>query len=465
VLGWHVSVPAWLTVRAARARFVPVPGSVRSVGLGAARRVGLTRALVVGVAVPAGLGLLGVYAYGTARYRRNARTTYAFPELPAPGGAGFDRLLAGVSGASVTSGNRVQVLRNGGRTFPAMLAAIASATTTVDLASYIYWPGEVASAFTQALAERASAGVEVNVVLDGWGSAKLDRATVKTLRAAGVHVAFFRPPKWHTIHKLNNRMHRRLLVVDGRIAFAGGVGIADVWAGDAEDPEHWRETHVAVEGPAVLDLLGGFHENWTEATKSVLGPAHYPTPESFADGVGVQVMRSSPKAGGTVALHLFNAAIAAAQDRLWLTTAFLAPGPALVELLAAGARRGVDVRILANGPNIDKEVVRRVGQRCYGRLLEAGVRIFEYQPTMLHAKVLIADGWAAVGSSNLDHRSLGLDDEINVAVRDPAIVDELARDFLADLDSAKEYDRVRWQQRPLAKRAAEFTGDLLRQSL
>lgn len=278
-------------------------------------------------------------------------------------------------------------------------------------------------------------------------------------------VAFFRPPKWHTVHKLNNRMHRRLLIVDGRTAFAGGVGIADVWAGDAEDPEHWRETHLEIEGPAVLDLVGGFHENWTEATKTVLGGDHYPKPESFDDGIGVQVMRSSPKAGGTVALHLFNAAIAAAHKRLWLTTAFLAPGPALAGLLADAAQRGVDVRLLTNGPNIDKEVVRQVGQHCYGPLLKAGVRIFEYQPTMLHAKVLIADSWADIGSSNLDHRSLGLDDEINVAVTDPDIVGQLTRHFLDDLDHSKEFDLAHWNRRPLLKRATESATDLLRQSL
>jgi len=177
------------------------------------------------------------------------------------------------------------------------------------------------------------------------------------------------------------------------------------------------------------------------------------------------VMRSSPKAGGTVALHLFNAMIAGAQERLWLTTAFLAPGPAFVELLSVAAERGVDVRLLTNGPHMDKEVVRQVGQRCYGPLLESGVRIFEYQQTMLHAKVAVVDGWANVGSSNLDHRSLGLDDEINVATNDPDVVGALARDFLDDLEVSKEFDLDRWKQRSLAKRATESTLDLLRQSL
>ena len=416
-------------------------------------------------ALPAGIGLAGVYAYGTAKYRRNARTTYTFEDAPAPGTPEFARLLGSISGSWVTEGNRVRVLHNGGRTFPAMLEAIRSATTTIDLSSYIYWPGEVESQFTEALSERAQAGVDVNVVLDGWGSAKAGPTLVGQLRDAGVHVAIFRSPHWYSLHKLNNRMHRRLMVVDGRIAFAGGVGIADVWSGDAEDPEHWRETHLEIEGPAVQYVLGGFLENWTEATKEVLGPAHYPKPASFDDGIGLQVMRSSPKAGGTVVLHLFNAMIAGAGERLWITTAFLAPGKAFVDLLIAAAQRGVDVRLLTNGPNIDKEVVRQVGQRCYGPLLAGGVRIFEYQRTMLHSKVVIADGWANVGSSNLDHRSMGLDDEVNVAVDDPRVVGELARDFLDDLDASKEFDLDRWRQRSLAKRATESALDLLRQSL
>jgi len=431
-----------------------------------ARRAAAT--LLRGAVLPAAVGGAATYAYGTAKYRRNARTSYDFVDPPAPGTGDFSRLLEAISGSSTTSGNRVRVLRNGGRTFPAMLEAIRSATTTVDLSSYIYWPGEVASAFTEALVERARAGVEVNVVLDGWGSAKLpklDHGTIDTLEAAGARVSFFRAPAWHSVHKLNNRMHRRLMVVDGRIAFAGGVGIADVWGGDAEDPDHWRETHLAIEGPAVQGIVGGFLENWTEAEKTVLGPAHYPKPASFDDGIDVQVLRSSPKAGGTIALHLCNAVMAGARERLWLTTAFLAPGKAFVDRLGAAAQRGVDVRLLTNGPQIDKEVVRQVGQRCYGPLLAAGVRIFEYQPTMLHAKVIVADGWANVGSSNLDHRSLGLDDELNVATADPSVVGELARHFLDDLEVSKEFDLARWRQRSLAKRARESALDLLRQSL
>jgi len=423
-----------------------------------------TRSWAVRAAVPVGVGLAVTYAIGTARYRRNGRVGYQFDDPPAPGSPGFTRLVEGITGAPVRSGNRVTILRNGRETFPAMLEAIESAQSTIDMSSYIYWPGDITGRFTDALCERARAGVEVNVVLDAYGSAKLDRETVDRLEAAGATVAFFRPPAWYTLDKLNNRMHRRLLIVDGRISFAGGVGIADVWTGDAQDPEHWRETHAIIEGPAARDVLAGFAANWAEATNVVLGGNHFPDLVAFDDGVDIQVVRSSPGSGGTAAGQLFFAAIAGARDRLWITTAYFAPDEAFIDLLCATAERGIDVRILVNGPNVDKEVVRETGQRQYGRLLEAGVRIFEYAPTMLHAKVMIVDCWANVGSSNLEHRSLGLDEELLIAFSDPALVDELARHFGEDLEASDEFDLARWQQRSFSKRARERTVDLLRQT-
>lgn len=415
------------------------------------------------MALGAGVGL--TYAYGTARYRRSARMGYELDDPPRPGTPAFARLVEAATGAPWRTGNRVRVLRNGDETFPAMLEAIAGAKSTIDLSSYIIWPGEITDRFTDALCERAEAGVEVNVVIDAYGSAKLaGHTTGKALEESGARVEFFRPPAWYTVDKLNNRMHRRLLIIDGRIGFAGGVGIADVWAGHAQDPQHWRETHVQVEGPAVRDILGGFMENWAEATHVVLDGRHLPDLEHFDDGVGMQVIRSSPRAGISAASQLFYSVIAGAGDRLWITTAYFAPDEAFVDLLCETGGRGVDVRILTNGPNVDKEVVRETGQRQYGRLMEAGVRIFEYQPTMLHAKVMIADGWANIGSSNLEHRSLGLDDELIVAFSDAGVVDELAGHFLDDLEVSEEFDLDRWRRRSLAKRAREAAGDLFRQS-
>ncbi|HEX3623769.1 MAG TPA: phospholipase D-like domain-containing protein [Acidimicrobiales bacterium] len=313
-----------------------------------------TRSWLKVLPVAAGAGLAATYAYGTAKYHHAAQAGSDVGDAPAPGSPGFDRLVEVMTGAPVRDGNRVQILRNGAQTFPAMLEAIAGATTTVDLSSYIYWPGEITDRFTGALAARARAGVEVNVVVDAWGSAKLDRETVATLRDAGATFAYFRKPHWYSAHKLNNRMHRRLLIVDGRIGFAGGVGIADVWMGDGQDPEHWRETHVRIEGPAVRDILGGFAENWAEASRTVLGPAHAPKLAGFDDGVDVQVVRSSASSGGTAASQVFYAAIVGARERLWLMTAYFAPGPAFVDVLCEAADRGVDVRVIVNGPHVER---------------------------------------------------------------------------------------------------------------
>ncbi|MGH9189253.1 MAG: phospholipase D-like domain-containing protein [Acidimicrobiales bacterium] len=314
--------------------------------------------------------------------------------------------------------------------------------------------------------DRARSGVEVNVILDAYGSAKLDGDHVKRLQRAGVHLSMYRPLRWHTLHRANNRMHRRVLVVDGILGFVGGVGIADVWTGDAEDPDHWRETHLRIAGPAVVDLFGAFLECWSEAAGSLLAAAHVAEITAFEDGVDVQVTRSTPTGGSTVATQLFYAAIAGAQRRLWLTTAYFAPDRAFEDLLCAAARRGVDLRILVNGAEVDKEVARQAGRRSYAKLLSAGARIFEYDRTMLHAKVLLVDDrWANVGSGNFDSRSLDLDLEINVAIANPVVVAELEGHFLDDATLSTEIDAVRWSTRPVRKRAMEYVTELVRQSL
>jgi cardiolipin synthase len=416
-----------------------------------------------------GIGLVtaSLLAYQAAAYKRKTHQRFTLPAgpMPAPGTAEFTRLVTAMTGAPLRLGNRARVMRNGA-TLEAMLDAIAAAEATIDCSSYIYWPGAIADRFEAALSARARDGVEVNLVLDGYGSAKLDEAHLQRLRDAGVHVSIFRPPRWYNVKKLNNRMHRRILVVDGALAFAGGVGIADVWAGDAQDPEHWRETHVCVEGPAVLDLFGAFLENWTEATGGLLAGTHIAEPRSYDDGVALHVTRSTPNGGATAMTELFYCAIAGAQERLWLTTAYFAPDRSFEEVLGDAARRGVDVRVLVNGQEVDKEIARRAGHRSYEKLLAAGVRIFEYDKTMLHAKVLLVDRhWANVGSANFDSRSLDLDLEVNVAVLDTDLVDELSTHFLEDLDASTEVELETWQQRPLHRRAVEYATEVIRQSL
>jgi len=407
----------------------------------------------------------GALTYQMAKYKRGTRQRFQLAEGPVPGTDEFSRLVTAMTGAPLRPGNRVEVMRNGA-TLEAMLDAISSARATIDCSSYIYWPGPTADRFSEAFSERARAGVEVNMVLDGYGSAKLDQAHLQRLRHSGVNVSIFRPPRWYNLKKLNDRMHRRLLVVDGKLAFAGGVGIADVWTGTAQDPEHWRETHLRIEGPAVADLFGAFLENWTEATGELLVGTHIANPGIFDEGVPMQVMRSTPTGGATATTELFFAAIAGARERLWLTTAYFAPDRTFQQALCGAAHRGVDVRILLNGQQVDKEVARQAGHRSYGNLLEAGVRIFEYDRTMLHAKVLLVDHrWANVGSGNFDSRSFDLDLEVNVAVLDPAVVDELSDHFREDLEVSTEIDLKSWKRRPLHKRAVESATELIRQSL
>jgi cardiolipin synthase len=420
------------------------------------------RAAVVG-----GIGLAGLYAFEAVQYHRTAAKGFELEDPPAPGTPDFARMVEALTVAPLRQGNRVDVLRNGAEIFPAMLAAIRSASETINFATYVYWTGSIAPQFAEALADRAEAGVEVNVLLDAVGAARMDRTLVELLQRAGAKVAWFRPAHWYTLHKLNNRTHRKILVVDGRVGFTGGVGIAEEWTGNCEDPAHWRDTHVRVEGPAVRDLLGGFLDNWAEATQCILsGPKHLPDLRGSDDGIQVQVTRSTAEKGSTDAEHLFYAAIACARERVWLTTAYFAPRRAFVEALCAAVGRGVDVRVLTNGPHIDKQVVRQAGRRTYERLLESGVRVLEYQRTMLHAKVMIVDsGWATIGSVNFDNRSFSLNDELNLSLRDPAVVAELEKHFLADLDEARELDLAGWRARGLLARGREVGSALIRREL
>jgi cardiolipin synthase A/B len=418
-------------------------------------------------AAAGGLGLAGVYAFEAAQYHRSAGKGFELEDPPGPDSPDFARLVEALTVAPLRQGNRVTLLRNGCEIFPAMLEAIRSAQQTVDFATYVYWTGSIAPEFAEALAERAEAGVEVNVLLDAVGAAKMERRLVELLQRAGAEVAWFRPPKWYTLHKLNNRTHRKILVVDGTVGFTGGVGIAEEWTGNGEDPGHWRDTHVRVEGPAARDLLGGFLDNWAEATQSILsGRDHLPDVRGFEDGIQVQVTRSTAEKGSTDAEHLFYAAIACARERIWVTTSYFAPRRAFLEALCAASARGVDVRVVTNGPHIDKEVVRQAGRHIYERMLACGVRIFEYQRTMLHAKVLIVDAnWATVGSVNFDNRSFALNDELNLSVRDRAVVVELERHFLADVDDAVELDLAAWRARPAVVRAGELASAAVRREL
>ncbi|MGH8886565.1 MAG: phospholipase D-like domain-containing protein [Egibacteraceae bacterium] len=413
----------------------------------------------------AGSSLVGFYAFEAAKYKRVAAKGFDLVDPPAPGTSVFGRLCEALTEAPVRQGNRIQILRNGCEIFPAMLDAIASAQTSVFFETYLYWTGDVIGPqLAHALADKASAGREVNVLLDATGAARIDRCLVGQIERAGGRVVWFRPPRWYTLDKLNNRTHRRLLVVDGHIGFTGGVGIADEWTGNCEDPQHWRETHVRVEGPVVRDLSGAFFEHWSEAANCIL--TNLPKIGNFEDGVCAHVTRSSAAKDATDLEKLFYAAIAGSRERLWLTTGYFAPRQAFVDALIAAVSRAVDVRILVNGPHNHREVARQAGQTCFAQLLKAGVRIFEYQKTFLHAKTLVIDdSWATVGTNNFNNRSFALNDEITLSTWDKSIAAELADHFLDDLDASIELDLEGWSKRPLAKRLVERATALIKREL
>jgi cardiolipin synthase len=417
-----------------------------------------------GVAVAAGLAAF--YAFEAAQYKRTAAVGFDIDDPPEAGDPEFARLVEALTGAPLRDGNRIEVLRNGDEIFPAMLDAIRNAKHSVDFATYVYWTGSICPEFANALIDRANVGVEVNVLLDAVGAAAMDRELVSALERAGVRVAWFRPVRWFTLHKLNNRTHRKILVVDGRVGFTGGVGIADEWTGNGEDPDHWRDTHIRIEGLAARDLVGGFLENWSEATRSILTGRHIPKVSRFRDGVSVQVTRSAAAKGSTEAEELFYAAVASARRRIWLTTAYFAPRQAFVDVLCDAVERGVDVRVLTNGPHIDRKVVRQTGRTTYSEMLECGVRIFEYQKTMMHAKVMVVDGaWATVGSINFDNRSFALNDELNLSVFDSGVAATLEDHYREDLEDAEELDLDRWRARPPLARLKEEASSLLRREL
>jgi cardiolipin synthase A/B len=383
------------------------------------------------------------------------------------GGEGFLRATEAITGAPVTYGNDAELLVNGDNIFPAFLETIAGAERTINLLTYVYWTGDIAHEVAGALCAKASAGVKCNVLLDAVGAYKMNSSLIGDMESAGVNIHRFRPVKPYAIRRVTNRTHRKILVADGRVGMTGGVGIAQEWTGNAQDPDHWRDTHVRVRGPVVRGLQGAFAENWLEATGEVLtGEVYLPQLDPVDGGGAMQVMRSSAGVGDTDAEALYYLAVASASKSLALTSAYFAPRPAFIHALVAAVERGVEVRVLVPGPHIDKRVVRAAGRSSYQQLLDGGVRIFEYQPTMMHAKTLVVDDmWSSVGSVNFDNRSFQLNDEATLTIWSKAFAVQLVEVFEADIEHSKEMHRHAWDQRPVPQKLIEEGGRLLRREL
>lgn len=377
----------------------------------------------------------------------------------------FVRSLSSLYGSTLTTGNAVATHQNGVEIFPAMLEAIASAERSINFETYVYWSGDIGQQFAEALAERARAGVEVNVLLDWQGSVPMDREMIDAMIAAGAQVERFRPIEWHTLDKLNNRTHRKLLIVDGRVAFTGGVGIADEWAGDARNPDEFRELHYQIGGPVVAAMQGAFAFNWIEATGETLqGDAFFPELETRGD-LTAQLLYSST--GSRNAMHLMMmTALAAAQDHIRIGTAYFVPDEIAIEQLLAARARGVTVDILVPGENTNKDVVRAASRHFWGDLLEAGVNFYEYDPTMYHAKItIIDDAWTSIGSANFDERSFRLNDEANLNVFDTGFTGTQIDIFENDLARSTPISLADWQSRPLTEKFTDWLAATLRVQL
>ncbi|CAN5240988.1 phospholipase D-like domain-containing protein [soil metagenome] len=414
------------------------------------------------------VGAAAWYSSDSLRHRREQGQGYELRGKDiAVGSDEFLRATEAITMAPITHGNDIELFINGDAIFPAMIETMRGAQQSLNFLSYLYWSGEIAGEIAGALCNRAQAGVEVNVLLDAVGSAKMDRELVTKLADAGVTFAYFRPPKPYAMRRLNNRTHRKLLIVDGDVGMTGGVGIADQWTGDAQDPDHWRDTHVRVRGPIVRGLQGAFAENWLEATGKVLvGEKYLPALEPVSDDGAMQVVRSTATVGDTNVEALYFLAIECARTTLHLTSAYFAPRPAFSKALADAAKRGVDVRVLVPGRHTDKELVRQAGRAVYEELLEAGVQIFEFSPTMIHAKTLTIDGvWSSVGSVNFDNRSFQLQDEVTLCVCSRDFAGLLDEQFERDLERSGEIDLDRWNGRVNGAKVKEGLTKLARREL
>ena len=364
----------------------------------------------------------------------------------------FARTIGNLLGPSLVPGNSTTTLVNGDQIFPAMLDAIRSATRSINFETYVYWSGKIGSDFAAALSERAAHGVQVHVIIDSVGSDRIAKKYIQQMTKAGVHLVKYHPLAWYNVtaaQKLDNRTHRKLLIIDGKTGFIGGAGIADEWLGDACCPCQWRDTHYKLLGPAVAQLQAAFMDNWMEATGQVMdGPDYFPALKESGPQAA-QVFKSSPNGGSESMELMFLMSISAARKNIRLASAYFVPDQLTIDALTQARQRGVKVQIIVPGPHIDEKIVRRASRARWGDLLKTGVEIFEYQPTMYHCKqMIIDDRWVSIGSANLDNRSFRLNDEANLNILDPTFAAEQIALFEKDLAKSKSISSEQWRHRP-----------------
>ncbi len=400
---------------------------------------------------------------GTACARVRPHVSVPDVELGDPS---FYPTLQAYANAPIVGGNAVTILLNGDQIFPALLEAIRGARTSIVYAQYYFEGGSTPRAIADALAERCQAGIPVHVLLDGVGALFMPGALRDQMRQSGCEVHSFRPVRPWTLHKTNYRNHRRMLVVDGKVGFTGGSGVGEKWQGDGKQKDHWRDTDVRVEGPAVEWLQSAFVESWLQISGVALGgPAYFPRPNPPRGSVAVQVVRSSPAGGDTAMYTTLLLALASARRSIRITNPYFVLDGAMRATLLERIRSGVVVEVLVPGA-IDHQIVRQASRAGWGELLQGGVRIYEYKPALLHAKTIVIDGvWSTVGSTNLDNRSFALNDELNVITYDRRVAARLEAAFKEDLSHSEEVTYERWKRRGLRARLFELLVSPFRDQL
>lgn len=378
----------------------------------------------------------------------------------------FDRVMGNLLGPTLVNANRIQTLVNGDQAFPSMLEAIRSAKKTITFEMFIYWRGEIGRVFAEAISERARAGVKCHVLLDAIGSAKMDPKLVKSMQEAGVEVERYHPIAWYTIDRVNNRTHRKIIVVDGVVGFIGGMGIGDEWTGNAQDPKHWRDTHYRVEGPVVGQLQTAFMDNWVKTHSEVLHDASYFPKIPETTGSRAQVFRSSYEEGSENARIMFLMSVAAARKSVIIESPYFIPDSLCLEALVDAAKRGVKVEVVTTGEITDEKMARYASKARWGKMLEAGIKIYEYQPTFIHSKVFVVDSlWSSVGSLNMDNRSFHLNDEANLNVLDPAFAKQQIDIIERDKQKSREYTMNDWKKRTFWDKFREQFSSLFQSQL
>lgn len=372
----------------------------------------------------------------------------------------FERTMASVLTAALVPGNRVTDLLNGDEIFARMLGAIGEARQSITLETYIYFSGEAGSTFSDALRERAEHGVRVLVLLD-WFGGDLEDALLAKMRDSGVQIHRYNAPRWYSLGHVNNRTHRKLMVVDGKTGFIGGVGLADKWRGHAQDPAHWRDTHFEVVGPVVGQMQSAFADNWLQASGQVLLDSAFFPPLQEAGSLKAQIFTTAPAGGSKNMQLLYLLSITAAARSIDLSAAYFIPDEVARQSLVAAAQRGVRVRIIVPGPHMDKALVRHASRAEWGALLEAGVEIYEYQPTMFHCKAIVVDGlWTSVGSTNFDARSFSVNDEANMNVYDAGFAQRQGEVFEQDLTRSTPVTLKDWHSRSAWVKLLDWTASL-----